>query len=101
MIHLPDTHLNIDQDEAVVRKLDKFGRWRTLLGSSTTESHGFIRGEPTFTSDCQGHFFRWRIELTLFDNDAFDTNDVIGIISDPIAIGMPKKVTSNSNGIPT
>jgi len=79
--------------DAVVRKYDKFGRWRTLSSYSATESYAnfYWTWHPTISG-----LKLQRIQLVLRDNDDFDNNDAIGIINDPIAIGIPKLSTDNS-----
>jgi len=67
-------------EDAVVRKLDNTGIWRTLASStSATESSGVI--DPVNKT----------ITLTLLDNDDFDSNRTLGEIRDPVALGVPDK----------
>ncbi len=70
---------------AVIRKLDNKGVWRTL-GSvpNSLESTGVIdRSAKTIT-------------LVLRDNDRFDTDPAVGRISDPVAIAVPKVAAEES-----
>ncbi len=64
--------------DAVVRKLDNTGTWRTLASSpSLVESTGVI--DPINKT----------ITLTLLDNDVFDSNPAVGEIRDPVALAIP------------
>jgi len=74
-LHFPAT-LTIDPD-AVVRKMNKFGIWSTMstVPSSTESSAVFDPVARTVT-------------LILRDNDIFDLNSTVGIISDPVALGV-------------
>ena len=62
---------------AVVRKMNKFGIWTTLsmTPNTTTSSAVFDPVAKTVT-------------LTLHDNDIFDLNSSLGMISDPVALGV-------------
>ncbi len=72
--------------DAVVRKLDNTGVWRTLANtSSTTESTGVIDSISK------------TITLTLLDNDIFDSNPASGIIRDPVALAIPDKPQLSAN----
>ena len=70
---------------AVIRKLDNKGVWRTLgTVPNALESTGVIdRSAKTIT-------------LVLRDNDRFDTNPAVGVISDPVAIAVPKVAVGES-----
>lgn len=71
---------------AVVRKLDKTGVWRTLeSGPSATVS--------TATLDLVNR----TITLTLRDNDIFDLDPTIGAITDPVAVGVDSASSSNGS----
>ncbi len=64
--------------DAEVRKMDVTGTWRTLgAGPSAVVSTAVI---DTVLKT---------ITLTLRDNDMFDLNAAVGVIDDPIAIGVP------------
>jgi len=68
--------------DAVVRKLDNTGAWRTLASSpSLVESTGVI--DPINKT----------ITLTLLDNDVFDSNPAPGEIRDPVALAIPANTT--------
>ena len=82
-----------------LRKLDKFGRWHTLPGSSSTQTSGFVRGLETGFIPNVGRTFAWIITVRLYDNDIFDNDDRVGFINDPIAIGFAKD-PANFNGRP-
>ena len=94
-IQLP-ANTNIPAD-AVVRKLDNTGVWQTLgtVVSPTVSSATIDVNLKTIT-------------LNLVDNDVFDSNPAVGIIRDPVALGIPTATfvptipTNNSNtgGIP-
>ena len=69
----------IIDDNAVVRKLTKFNEWLTLhSGDDPSRSTASINRDNN------------TITLTLRDNDIFDLNPATGIISDPVALGVPK-----------
>ncbi|MDZ4262072.1 MAG: choice-of-anchor Q domain-containing protein [Pseudomonadota bacterium] len=71
--------------DAVIRKLDKTGVWRTLgAGPDTAVTTGTI--------DVAAN----TITLVLRDNDIFDTDPALGSITDPVAIGVTKRATANS-----
>ena len=71
--------------DAVVRKLDNTGNWRTLASSpSITESTGVI--DPVNKT----------ITLTLLDNDVFDSNPADGVIRDPVALAIPDELQSKA-----
>jgi len=85
-MRFPDNAVEFPSD-AVVRKYDRFGRWRSLSSFSATESYANINftWHPT-TPGLRVPY----ITLWLRDNDDFDNNRTLGIINDPIAIGVPK-----------
>ena len=75
---------------AVVRKLDTTGTWRTLGSTiNTTISSAVINGiDKTIT-------------LNLIDNDVFDSNPATGVIRDPIALAIPDtEGIASQNGTP-
>jgi hypothetical protein len=76
-IQFPDT-IDIPTN-AVVRKLDVNKQW------STYENAVLDRSQRTVT-------------LYLIDNDAFDLNSEIGVIRDPIGIGVPDISASSGGG---
>jgi CSLREA domain-containing protein len=63
--------------DAVVRKMDNQGVWQTL-GSAP---------DPTVSTAVIDTVAK-TITLTLRDNDVFDTNPTIGVINDPVALGV-------------
>ena len=63
---------------AVVRKLDITGNWRTVPSVSDGTISTAVVDEDLKT-----------ITLTLVDNDIFDLNPTVGEIDDPIALGIP------------
>ena len=63
---------------AEVRKMDKFGDWHTI---------GTLDDGTTFDLD---NFDKPRVQVTILDNDMFDNNELVNVINDPIAIGVPK-----------
>ncbi len=70
---------------AVVRKMDNTGTWQTLQSDpSPNISTGSIDlGANTLT-------------LILRDNDMFDLDPQVGVIMDPVAIGIPKAVITGT-----
>lgn len=69
---------------AVIRKLDNKGVWRTLSSlPNPLETTGTI--DPIAKT----------ITLMLRDNDRFDTNPAVGAISDPVAIAVPKAAATD------
>ena len=76
VIQLP---IDAELSQAVVRKIDTTGTWQTL-GSSL---------DPTVSS-AEIDAVAKTITLTLRDNDIFDSNPQVGVISDPIAVGLSK-----------
>jgi len=72
-------------DNAEVRKLDNSGVWRTL---SSTPNALF----STALIDSAAR----TITLTLVDNDIYDLDPTIGVVDDPVAIGIPVAAQQNS-----
>jgi hypothetical protein len=79
VIQLPAA--SVISPDAVIRKLDVTGTWRTLQSEpSATVSTGVI--DPVANT----------LTLILRDNDMFDTNPQLGVIRDPVAIAVSKAV---------
>jgi CSLREA domain-containing protein len=71
---------------AVIRKLDNTGVWRTLgTGPNPTETTGTINAAAR------------TITLVLRDNDRFDTNLALGAITDPVAIAVPSNAVATDD----
>ncbi len=87
VIQLP---IDAELSQAVVRKIDNTGTWQTL-GSVI---------DPTVSSAVIDPIAK-TITLTLRDNDIFDGNPQIGVISDPIAIGFSASATPVEPPAPT
>lgn len=67
---------------AVIRKLDNTGVWRTLQSDpSPNVTTGTI--DPVAKT----------ITLVLRDGDMFDLNRAVGVISDPVAVAVPRQMT--------
>ncbi len=67
--------------DAVVRKLDKNGEWRTLASEAAAGSLAYTAVIDSVAKT---------ITLTLYDNDnVFDRNPAVGIIDDPVALAVP------------
>lgn len=73
--------------DAVVRKLDKTGVWRTLESGSNP-------AVSTATLDPVNR----TITLVLRDNDMFDLDPAVGSISDPVALGVESASAASSDG---
>ncbi|MCF6323327.1 MAG: Ig-like domain-containing protein [Gammaproteobacteria bacterium] len=65
-------------ENAEVRKLDNSGVWRTLSSTPNTILSTAVIDRTART-----------ITLTLVDNDIYDLNPLIGVVDDPVAIGLP------------
>lgn len=79
LLQLP-TDADIPAD-AVVRKMDKTGIWRTLESEAAP-------GSLTYTAVIDR--VAKTITLTLYDNDIlFDRNPAVGVIDDPVALAVP------------
>jgi len=76
-------------DNAEVRKLDNSGVWRTL--SSTPNA---LLSTALIDSTAR------TITLTLVDNDIYDLDPTIGVVDDPVAIGIPVAAQQNSTPSP-
>jgi CSLREA domain-containing protein len=76
-------------DNAEVRKLDNSGVWHTL---SSTPNALF----STALIDSAAR----TITLTLVDNDIYDLDPTIGVVDDPVAIGIPVAAQQNSTTSP-
>lgn len=75
-------------DDAVVRKLDNTGVWRTLQSEpSPNVSTGSIN--PVAGT----------LTLILRDNDMFDLDPTVGVIMDPVAIAVPVEVLEDENEV--
>ncbi len=74
-------------ENAKVRKLDNTGVWQTVssVASVNTSSAVLDRMNKTIT-------------LTLVDNDIFDLNPELGIINDPVAIGVAVTDAADKDG---
>ncbi len=66
---------------AVIRKLDNTGTWRTLQSDPN----------PNITTGTLDPAAK-TLTLVLRDNDMFDLNPVVGVILDPVAIAVPRQV---------
>ncbi len=73
-----------------IRKLDNSGNWSTLRRPS-------FGGAPRSTGEFDP--INKTITLTLIDNDEFDLNPTVGIIRDPVALGVPINSANKSTGI--
>ncbi len=71
--------------DAVIRKLDNKGVWRTLASIPNPQ-------ETTGTIDPVAK----TITLRLRDNDRFDTDLAVGVISDPVALAVPRVAAEDS-----
>jgi len=76
-----------------VRKLDKFGRWITLRSTSAGGRLGF---DGNYTDPVTGQTVM-KLSMILTDNDDFDNDPTIGVINDPIAIGIKKEPAQSPN----
>jgi len=63
---------------AEVRKLDNSGVWRTLSSTPSATLSSAVVDSVAKT-----------ITLTLVDNDIYDLDPTVGVVDDPIAIGVP------------
>ncbi len=74
----------IIDENATVRKLDKFNAWHTLPEVADP-------GRPNMTTGRIDPDAK-TLTLVLHDNDEFDLDPTIGVILDPVAISVPKVV---------
>jgi len=92
------------QQNPVVRKMDRFGNWRTLPtsgeeGSAWGPSFGSFSYVPHPDQVTYPGVQIGRIFLHLVDNDIFDFDRNSGVISDPVAIAIPNDlVDANGDG---
>ena len=73
---------------AVIRKLDKTGVWRTLQGDPNPNVN-----VTTGTIDTAAK----TLTLVLQDNDIFDLDPSVGSISDPVAVAVPRQMTMSDD----
>jgi len=71
---------------AEVRKLDNSGVWRTLGSTPGATLSSAVVDSVAKT-----------ITLTLVDNDIYDLDPAVGVVDDPIAIGVPVAAASTSS----
>jgi len=74
-------------DNAVVRKLDNTGVWQTMSDVASEDTSSAVLDRVNKT-----------IILSLVDNDIFDLNPELGIINDPIALGVAASSATDSDG---
>ena len=67
---------------AVVRKLDNTGVWRTMNSTDDPDISSAVIDIAAKT-----------IALTLRDNDVFDSNPALNVIRDPVALAVPNDIT--------
>ncbi len=83
----PEAEITAD---AVVRKLDLFGQWRTLASSQPLDP---LTGNPIVATWAQLDVASRTVTLHLADNDGvFDRNPAVGVIDDPVTLAVPKVV---------
>lgn len=72
---------------AEIRKLDTSGVWRTLGSTVSATLSTAVVDSAAKT-----------ITLTLVDNDIYDLDPAVGVVDDPIAIGVPVSTVTTSSG---
>ncbi len=74
------------RSDAVVRKLDNLGQWRTLPSSQPVDP---VTGQPIDATWAELDVVARTVTLHLVDGDEFDRNPAPGVIADPVAIAVP------------